>query len=271
MVYDDRMLDPSRIPRVLEELRDTWEGQPELSLPALFGALELRGIGWTSTDEELIQALQDLRATHPSRIRQIDPGTCVRVQTDGSVVYIDHRDVITLPGGEVRPSVWQYASIDVCEVGRPLRLTTADGVSARLGVVEALNSMTIPRAGLSLNSTEGAAQPQPWFAADIDPHEVRLLVDIESEDPHLPAAPSAAEATSDRGIADSKNQAQECRCLVGHDIHTWIQGRRETQHTLRGWDRIGAVAVNREVVVDGRSLGRARAVWVLPQFSDLIW
>lgn len=265
------MLDPSRIPRVLEELRDTWEGQPRLSLPALFGALELRGIGWTSTDEELIQALQDLRATYPSRISQIEPGTCVRVQTDGSVVYIDHRDVITLPGGEVRPSVWHYASIDVCEVGRPLRLTTADEVNARLGVVEALNPMTIPRAGLSLNSTEGAAQPQPWFAADIDPHGVRLLIDIESEDSHPHAAPSAAETTSDRSIGDARDQARECRCMLGHDIHTWVQGRRETQHASRGWDRIGPVALNRLVIVDGRSLGRARAVWVLPQFSDLIW
>ena len=59
--------------------------------------------------------------------------------------------------------------------------------------------------------------------------------------------------------------------MLGHDIHTWVQGRRETQHASRGWDRIGPVALNQLVIVDGRSLGRARAVWVLPQFSDLIW
>ena len=39
------MPDPTRIPTVLDELRLTWEGQPELSLATLFGVLSNRGVG----------------------------------------------------------------------------------------------------------------------------------------------------------------------------------------------------------------------------------
>lgn len=65
------MKDPSRIPPVVAQLQKVWEAQPDLALPTLLGILGNRGIGWGSTDEDLVEALNTMYTENPGEIRGV--------------------------------------------------------------------------------------------------------------------------------------------------------------------------------------------------------
>lgn len=67
------MRDPMRIPGVLDELRATWEAQPDVSLPELWARLEARGVALNSSDSELADALRAERAAHPFSVSFLLP------------------------------------------------------------------------------------------------------------------------------------------------------------------------------------------------------
>ena len=60
------MKDPTRIPVIVDALQRVWEGQPDLSLAEIWGMLETRGVGWATTDEELLGQLRSLIDAHPA-------------------------------------------------------------------------------------------------------------------------------------------------------------------------------------------------------------
>lgn len=134
------MKDPTRIPAVLEELRATWEGQPDLNLATLFGILGNGGIGWGTEDDELVAALQRIRHLQPAKIGPTPTARYV-LNTSGpeARITIDPFRIVVrrlLPRGQhTQPGVWDYHTIDRCEVGAPLRITDAGGIPHRLGVV----------------------------------------------------------------------------------------------------------------------------------------
>lgn len=137
------MKDPTRIPAVLEELRATWEGQPDLSLATLFGILENKGVGWGADDAELVLALQQMRHQQPARIGpEISSRFVVNTSGPDSRITIDPYRIVLrrlLPRGQhTQPGVWDYDTIDKCEVGAPLRITDAGGINHRLGVVDSI-------------------------------------------------------------------------------------------------------------------------------------
>lgn len=137
------MKDPTRIPAVLEELRATWEGQPDLSLATLFGILQNSGVGWGTEDPELVTALQQMRHRQPARIGpQLSSRFLVNTSGPDNRITIDPFRVVLrrlLPrGAHTQPGVWEYSSIQRCEVGVPLLITDATGIDHRLGVVESI-------------------------------------------------------------------------------------------------------------------------------------
>lgn len=145
------MKDPARIPLVIAELNQTWEAQPDLSLPTLFGLLENRGIGWGSGDRELIEALQALRHEHPVQLRGYSraaapsaetevPGRfLVETESPAHRVTIDPFRVsvrrVTHEKEQPQPGVWGFERIRRCRAGDPLVLTDTAGIDHRLGVI----------------------------------------------------------------------------------------------------------------------------------------
>ncbi|WP_087117144.1 hypothetical protein [Corynebacterium urinipleomorphum] len=137
------MHDPTRIPRVLDRLRDTWEGQPDLPLATLFGILANRGAGWGTTDAELEQLLIDESTSHPSDLPLTKQGRCTGdflVETASP----DHRVTLTAGGDVVarsmgdrdrQPSVWAYGSVRPTGPGRMLVVRDTEGIEHRMGVV----------------------------------------------------------------------------------------------------------------------------------------
>src|SRR5699024_9586868 len=63
--------DPTRSDAVLHALRRTSAGQPDLSLPTLMAMAATEGIGWGSSDEELMDYLTDIATQYPP---ELSPG-----------------------------------------------------------------------------------------------------------------------------------------------------------------------------------------------------
>ncbi|WP_342318996.1 hypothetical protein [Corynebacterium mayonis] len=131
--------DPTRIPRVMEALQRTWEGQPDLTLGALLGVLANHGVGWASTDSETVEILAKIEHEHPSlidahpphhlNIETISPERLVTLAGD-TVVVRDGR------GKHSMPSVWRFVSLRRTGPGRPLVMKDEQGIEHRVGVVK---------------------------------------------------------------------------------------------------------------------------------------
>ena len=93
------MIDPTRIPGVLDAVRRAWEGQPDLSLPTLFGVLANEGIGWGSTDEDLVTALAAMERTRPGFLPRIDDRvTLPRTGVTFPLSQLSHLQLYSRPG-----------------------------------------------------------------------------------------------------------------------------------------------------------------------------
>ncbi|MFS0320728.1 hypothetical protein ACL1BM_08770 [Corynebacterium striatum] len=142
------MLDPTRIDRTLRELRDAWEGQPELPLGTIFAMLANQGLGWGADDEELRAALESMARVHPPTLplddARVTQGLWLIV-TESNRVTVDAERVIvrtTSKAGPGQPVSWKYSAIRPVGPGRPLVVTDAEGFEHRYGVVELITQLT---------------------------------------------------------------------------------------------------------------------------------
>ncbi|MFC6147339.1 hypothetical protein [Corynebacterium nasicanis] len=125
---------------MLDAVRRAWEGQADVSLATLFAMLANRGIGWGSSDEDLLCELAELERQHPGELPLIDARVTARylLQTEEPAhrVTVDPwRIIARRPGVTTQPGVWDYATVRTAVVGGPLVLTSADGIEHRLGVL----------------------------------------------------------------------------------------------------------------------------------------
>lgn len=146
------MQDPTRITGILNALRRTWEGQPDLSLSQLIGVLQNRGLGWASTDEEAVALLQDLEREHPSLIDGTSgPHTVTTVNPPQLVTLSD--DLVVVRSGEDAermPAAWRWSSMRKAGPGLPLVIADTGGVEHRLGVVTLVTRLGEPEASISM-------------------------------------------------------------------------------------------------------------------------
>ncbi|QPK83521.1 hypothetical protein G7Y29_01535 [Corynebacterium qintianiae] len=226
------MKDPTRIPHMIDALRRAWEGQPDITLPELLGVVANRGIGWASTDDDLLQVLNDIESEHPSLI---DASTIAHL----TITTSSPAHVVTLGGGTVvvrsardagrMPGVWSYSSMRRTGPGLPLVIADTEGVEHRLGVVGLV----------SVFDPEDAPDLLGLDRLDVGNH--RWLVAFE----------------------DGR------RAVIGQRIRVWEQVAREVSSSMVAWERIDACAPGEDLVVKpaggGRAspLGRVASVHVL--------
>ncbi|WP_151528941.1 MULTISPECIES: hypothetical protein [Corynebacterium] len=193
--------DPTRIPIILEELRRTWEAQPEMPFAHLLLGLSTHGVSATSTDEEVVQALQAVRgqrlpalpsklsetdrfvlrfADHP-RLLSLRGNTVVSWQRQSSerasrrsAAGSGHAD--TTPRTPLRPSVWTLSEVRRAEVSMPLVLLDTEGMSHRLGVIERIERLAdVERSPEGLHRSERGAG---YWCIDVE-DDVRLQLGRE--------------------------------------------------------------------------------------------
>lgn len=147
------MKDPTRIPRILDSLRQVWEGQPDLELAALWGVIANRGAGWGTDDQTLLGVLEELSAEYPARL--------VDAPFAGRLAIIDTREParrITVDGdsfrvsvrartGDLVPATWLAASLKAVAASAPVVLTDRSGIDHRLGVAERIHVVDKPAFG----------------------------------------------------------------------------------------------------------------------------
>lgn len=195
--------DPTRIPRILDELRQTWEGQPDLPLATLFGVLANQGVGWGTPDDELVAALQKQRESHPGELVRNGEG---RAASPVAIETTEPPHVVTLSGTtavvrslsdrERQPSVWEYASVRPTGPGRPLVVTDGEGIDHRLGVVTLLSAVDEGASPTGL--TRGAVGNFVW------------LVILSGGE----------------------------RLLITHRIHRWVVDGRVVTKTAHAWQKV---------------------------------
>lgn len=164
------MKDPTRIPRVLEALREVWEGQPDLELATLFSVLSNRGVGWGTSDEELVAALNQMASAHPARVTDSDRVfALVRTESPAATVTLDgvgRRITVRNADRELQPVSWRYHALSRCEVGMPLVADDRAGIRHRLGVVAGIDCLTRPADPFA----GGAAEPEPAGGVEDNPN-----------------------------------------------------------------------------------------------------
>lgn len=141
-------MDPTRIPDVLRALERVWEGQPDLPLAAIWGELANRGVGWATSDAELLDHLEALHAMAPSLLDAAHP-TLALVRTESPAYWLTvdtkaHTVVVRDPAGRVAPGRWTFAPTDSVRLNWPCTLTDTNGTPHRLGVAVAIDILDGP-------------------------------------------------------------------------------------------------------------------------------
>ncbi|QGU03725.1 hypothetical protein [Corynebacterium comes] len=214
-----------RIPGVLDAVRRAWEGQPELSLPTLFGILANQGVGWGASDEDLLRALSTTERTHPGTLPLVDARVTSRylllTESPEHRVMVDPwRVIVRRPGVSAQPGVWDYATIRPAFVGSPLVITSAEGIDHRLGVLARISLLD--------------ASPDPGIAD---------LTGIRRRD--------LGDAVYLVTLRDGDT------VVLSHGFDRFTAGRRSLDHEARPWDSLVACSPGQPLVVRSPGGGRA--------------
>lgn len=131
--------DPTRIPKLIAALQETWEGQPDLTLPAFLGMLHNRGLSWASSEEELLELLSQVQAEHPPLIDgPLNAPVVFTTSSPRFSVTMTPSLVVVRSGEDVHrmPSMWAYGGFRPTGPGRPLVIRDVEGIEHRFGVVD---------------------------------------------------------------------------------------------------------------------------------------
>lgn len=155
--------DPTRIPVLLEELRQTWEAQPHVSFAELLMGLSAQGITMTSSDSDVTAALRHIRGSRHAQLpadwrdrrfllRFVDNPRLLSLVNSAAVTWMQptsrrasrrsrHPHITSdIP----RPSIWEIVELGRAEVSMPLRATDSNDIRQRLGVIESIEEFPSP-------------------------------------------------------------------------------------------------------------------------------
>lgn len=241
------MHDPTRIPRVLDQLRRTWEGQPDLPLATLFGILANRGAGWGTTDEELEQLLIGESSSHPSDLplsadRRVDGDFLIETDSPAHRVTLTAAgDVVVRSAGDRdrQPSLWQYTSVRPTGPGRMLTVADSEGVEHRLGMVTLISRIVDSRGASMAVADESLREPA---ISDLTASD-RSAPD-QGPANHVGTAPSRAKNIDGLERGEIGNSvwlvllADGARLLITQRLHCWQVERREVTKTTHAWSQV---------------------------------
>ena len=139
------MKDPTRIDEILRAVRNAWAGQPDLTLPTLMAMAANQGIGWGSSDEELIGYLESIAQNYPPEITPDDladgGGFMLTMMDKGLRISLVDSHVIVRSHPSHQTVVWEFDSFRTTGPGFPLVITDTAGIDHRLGITERITRL----------------------------------------------------------------------------------------------------------------------------------
>lgn len=141
------MKDPTRIDDVLRAVRNAWAGQPDLTLPTLMAMAANQGIGWGSSDEELIGYLESIAQNYPPEISPEDvadgSGFKLTMMDTGLRISLVDAYVIVRSHPNHQTVVWEFDTFRTTGPGFPLVITDTAGIDHRLGITERITRLDL--------------------------------------------------------------------------------------------------------------------------------
>lgn len=215
-----RVNDPTRIPRVLEAVRNAWEGQPDLTFGAIVGIFENHGLSWASTDGEAENIALNIAAQHPPRLTRHmleDASFTVRVAPNSTVKgmqYTISRDhVVVDRGPSAVLAAWRHTGIVQSTVGGPLKIRDVNGNVQRCGIIELIskNSPVTDRAlvmcadgsEVDLQFPHATVVVRGRRATDIDTYRLSRRPDVREGEPlRLELASDKSDSQVELGVVE---------------------------------------------------------------------
>ncbi|MGV0325906.1 hypothetical protein ACUY2E_02895 [Corynebacterium confusum] len=224
------MHDPTRIEKTLSVLQDAWEGRPGESLATIFAQLAERGIGWGTSDEDLVSALEEMSRERPALL-PTEGGLaqgCWLVSTQAPtarVMVYPERIVVRSfrdNGGQacaLQPVVWDYSRLRPTGPARPLVVADAEGIEHRLGVCEFLQRVDNKEIAKARELLSSATREKPLRRRDVG--DVVWVI--------------------------KTNQGETL--VLGHGLRVYSAGRRDLQQRSLRWEKIEQCRPGEQMVV----------------------
>lgn len=233
------MKDPTRIPEIIAALHTAWEAQPDRALAELWGSLENRGLGWATSDEDLLRLLREEAARHPVSVRPgdlSDSFAVVATESPRRIVTLDPvegRVTVRAQSDQIRTTTWCGGEIVRLVAGSPLVLRDASGIDHRLGVTREITVHPRPET-IDLSRVERRALGDRLYGANVSRDG--------SERPDL--------------------------IVVGHSLEIQTVGLRAVDTRKFRFERLVTCRVGEALVVTERG-GRRRELGVVEQLFPL--
>ncbi|PLV99908.1 hypothetical protein BRL53_04005 [Corynebacterium ulcerans] len=127
------MIDRSRMDRMLDAVREVWEGQPDLDFAALMGMLSTHGLTWGISDDDAQDICMTIATTYPGKLSKVTGQYSVLLANNTTAVLTPER--IALLRGWQQPIWWCYTSLVQAQVGSPLIVADREGIEHRLDAI----------------------------------------------------------------------------------------------------------------------------------------
>lgn len=127
------MIDRSRMDRMLDAVREVWEGQPDLDFAALIGMLSTHGLTWGISDDDAQDICMMIATTYPGALSKVTGQYSVLLANNTTAVLTPER--IALLRGWQQPIWWCYTSLVQAQVGSPLIVADREGIEHRLDAI----------------------------------------------------------------------------------------------------------------------------------------
>ncbi|APT93262.1 hypothetical protein CPHO_10560 [Corynebacterium phocae] len=260
------MKDPTRIDKVIASLRAAWEGQPDLPLATLLGVVSNAGIGWGSSDEQLVEVLEELASVHPPLFPI--PGAQAGTFPVGAAASAAASTAPTAGnrGASVSFGTWL---VETTDQGRGVH--TSAVLDAKHIVV---HTVPLQRAGGRGPAAREATQPvvweygrirrtgpaRPFVVADSDGFEHRMGVVKQIS----ALQPTTLDVEHLNGLHQGHLhgyayavRTESATVVVGKRIHVYEKLRRELKRDTLSWSRIRSCTPGDDLVVELSAGGTA--------------
>ncbi|AFH90175.2 hypothetical protein A4R63_01755 [Corynebacterium pseudotuberculosis] len=193
---------PPHMDRMLDAVREVWEGQPDLDFAALMGMLNAHGLTWGISDSDALDICMMISTTYPGALSKV-AGQHSVLLANGTTAVLTSEQVVLLRGWQ-QPIWWNYESLVQAQVGLPLVLKDREGIEHRLDMIHRIEKTMVVE-GMDTRVIELADASVILQRGHHARHFVRRRRDLVTKDYQVPRAWVPEEGKPARLLAREQN------------------------------------------------------------------